>query len=190
MSWTSGLQKGLGVAPETADHRVYCPLWETAGWATPLAWKQEGKESKQEKGGQTEEQAEAQKPQLPWKYIKMLNSLQIVKYGRKEIWGPCEDALVWVTRSLWASQLSRYPATGAAQLSSSFQDEQLQGCPPLNFCSSTELRNQNIAYLFYTQQNTMNYIQSFCKRVLILWNKILQSRSRDLGHSCQIFVQP
>lgn len=108
---------------------------------------------------------------------------------RQEIWGPWEDVLVWVTRSLRASQLSRYPAAGAAQMSSNFQDKQLQGCPPLRFCSLTELRNQGTVYLFYIEQNTVNYIPPCCKKVLSLWNKtkknpVLQSRSRELSHSC------
>lgn len=68
---------------------------------------------------------------------------------------------------LSASQLSRQPAAGAAQLSRNFQDKQLQGWPPLNTGIS-----QLTVNLFYIKQITVNDITPCCKKVLVLWNEI------------------
>lgn len=83
------------------------------------------------------------------------NLLKLSNMNRQEMWDPRENALVRVTRCLWASPLSRHPAAGAAQLSRNFQDKQLQGCPPLSFGSLTAhckplLHITNYRKLYYT----------------------------------------
>lgn len=121
----------------------------TFGLIPLLAWEQRGKRSRTEKWtGRNTKNSQINPPERP-------NLLNLSNMNRQEIWGPWEDALVRVTRSLWASPFSRHPAAGAAQLSRNFQDKQIQGCPPLNSGSLTAhcqplLHRTHYCKLYYT----------------------------------------
>lgn len=69
---------------------------------------------------------------------------------KQQTWGLGGDAfVVWVNRGLWASHISQYPPFGTAQVSSSFQNKEFQGCASLSVHCSVKRRNQDNVYLFY-----------------------------------------